>query len=177
VQDVELAKKLFAEAGIDPKTFTLQIWTNERKERVDMATIIQAQLEELGIKAEIKVLEWGAYLNGLQEKTHDLFLLGWVSTVPDPNFAVSGLLESTAGSNYTFYADKKMDELLAKGRSMPDGEERAQVYREMQLYINDQVPMCYLHNDESIAGTQKNVKGFNVKANEIHSFREVYFED
>ena len=175
VQNVELAKKLLAEAGI--KGLKLQIWTNERKERIDMATIIQAQLGEIGITAEIKVLEWGAYLSGLMEKKHDLFLLGWVSTVPDPNFAVAGLLETGAGSNYTFYSNQKLDELLAKGRSVPDGDERAAIYKEMQLHINEQTPMVYLHNDESIAGTQKAVKGFTPRSNEVHSFREVYFEE
>jgi peptide/nickel transport system substrate-binding protein len=177
VQDVEKAKKLLAEAGV--KNLKLNIWTNERKERVDSATIIQAQLEELGIASEIRVLEWGAYLNGLMEKTHDLFILGWVSTVPDPNFAVSGLLETSAigASNYTFFSDPKLDELLAKGRGVPDGDERAAIYKEMQLYINEQVPMIYLHNDESIAGAQKYVKGFAPRSNEIHSFREAYFEE
>ncbi|MDR3265211.1 MAG: ABC transporter substrate-binding protein [Synergistaceae bacterium] len=175
-QDVEKAKKMLADAGV--KDLKIEIWTNERKERVDSATIIQAQLEEIGIKSEIKVLEWGAYLNGLMEKSHDLFILGWVSTVPDPNFAISGLLETSAigASNYTFYSDPKLDELLDKGRGFPDGDERAAVYREMQLYINERVPMIYLHNDESIAGTQKTVKGFTPRSNEIHSFREAYFE-
>jgi peptide/nickel transport system substrate-binding protein len=37
--------------------------------------------------------------------------------------------------------------------------------------------MIYLHNDESIAGTQKSVKGFTPRSNEIHSFREAYFEE
>ena len=173
-QNVELAKKLLAEAGV--KDLKLEIWSNERKERVDMATIIQAQLEEIGISSEIKVLEWGAYLNGLLEKKHDLFLLGWVSTVPDPNFAVSGLLETGAGSNYTFYSNEKLDELLQKGRGVPDGDERAAVYKEMQLFINEQTPMVYLHNDESIAGAQKFIKGFKPRSNEIHSFRDAYFE-
>lgn len=174
-QNVELAKKLLKEAGV--KDLKVQIWTNERKERIDMATIIQSQLEEIGIKAEIKVLEWGAYLNGLMEKKHDLFLLGWVSTVPDPNFAVSGLLETNSGSNYTFFSDKKLDELLANGRGVPDGDKRAAIYKEMQLHINEQTPMVYLHNDETIAGTQKYVKGFVPRSNEVHSFREVYFEE
>lgn len=173
-QDTELAKKLLAEGGV--KDLKLEIWTNERKERQDMATIIQAQLDELGIKSEIKVLEWGAYLNGLMEKRHDLFLLGWVSTVPDPNFAVSGLLETESGSNYTFYSSETLDKMLAEGRSIPDGDERSAIYKEMQLYINDQMPMVYLHNDESIVGGQKFIKGFNARANEIHSFRKVYFE-
>ncbi|MDR1978581.1 MAG: ABC transporter substrate-binding protein [Synergistaceae bacterium] len=175
VQDVDLAKKLLSEAGI--KGLKLEIWTNERKERVDMATIIQAQLQEIGISSEIKVLEWGAYLNGLKAKTHDLFISGWVSSIPDPNFSVVGLLETGAGSNFTFFSDPKLDELLKKGRGVPDGDERAEIYREMQLYINDQFPMVYLHNDESIVGTQKYVKGFKPRPGENHSFRDIYFEE
>lgn len=173
-RDVALAKKLLAEAGV--KGLKINIWTNERKERVDMATIIQAQLMEIGITSEIRVLEWGAYLNGLQEKRHDLFLLGWVTGIPDPNYAVAGLLESTSGSNYTFMNDKKMDDFLARGRATPDGEKRGGIYKEMQRYINDFLPMIYLHKDESIACTQKNVKGFIVRSSEEHSFRGAYFE-
>jgi peptide/nickel transport system substrate-binding protein len=174
VQNQKEAEKLLKEAGV--KGLKLQLWTNERKERVDSATIIQAQLQEVGIESEIKVLEWGAYLSGLQEKTHDMFILGWVSTVPDPNFAIAGLLESTSGSNYTFTKDAKIDEMLAEGRGVPDGDARAKIYKDLQLYINELRPMIYLHNDESIAGTRKNVKGFEPRSNEIHSFREVYFE-
>lgn len=174
-QDVEAAKKLLEEAGM--KDLRMEIWTNERKERVDSATIIQAQLQEIGITSEIKVLEWGAYLSGLQEKKHDMFLLGWVSTVPDPNFAVSGLLESTSGTNFTFTSDAKLDEYLAKGRGTPDGEERAKIYKDLQLYINELHPMVYIHNDESIAGAQKNVKGFEIRSNEVHSFRQASIEE
>ncbi|MBQ3455653.1 MAG: peptide ABC transporter substrate-binding protein, partial [Synergistaceae bacterium] len=65
----------------------------------------------------------------------------------------------------------------AKGRSLPDGPERAKVYKDMQLYINEQLPMIYLHNDEAIAGVRKIVKGFEVDPFEVHSFRNVYFEE
>ncbi|MDR1378453.1 MAG: ABC transporter substrate-binding protein [Synergistaceae bacterium] len=175
VQNVELAKQLLEEAGV--KDLKLEIWTNERKERVDSSTIVQAQLEEIGIQAEIKVLEWGAYLDGLMEKKHDVFFLGWVTSIPHPNGPISGLLESNSGSNYTFTNDPKIDELLVKGRGTPYGEECEKIYTELQEYINELTPMIYFHNDESIAGTQKNVKGFIPRATEIHSFREVYFEE
>ncbi|NLL37167.1 MAG: peptide ABC transporter substrate-binding protein, partial [Fretibacterium sp.] len=177
VQDVEQAKKLFAEAGVKTEGMKVQLWTNERKERVDMATIMQAQLAELGITAEIKVLEWGAYLQGLKEKTHDMFLLGWGLSVPDPDYAVAGLLETGAGTNYTFFSDAKLDELILKGRSTPDGDERAQTYKDMQLHINEMRPMIYLHNDESLVGVQKRVKGFTSSPFDVHSFRKVYFEE
>ena len=177
VRDVEAAKKLFADAGVDPSTIKMVIRSNERKERIDMATIIQAQLAEVGIQSEIMQQEWGAYLNDLQKKTHDVFLLGWGLSVPDPDYAVAGLLESNAGTNYTGYNDPKLDEMLAKGRSLPDGEERAKVYRVMQVYINENCPMIYLNNDEAIAGVRKVVKGFEVDPFEVHSFRNVYFEE
>jgi peptide/nickel transport system substrate-binding protein len=174
-QNVELAKKMLEEAGV--KNAKLEIWTNERKERVDMATIIQAQLQEAGIETEIKVLEWGAFLSGLLEKNHDLFILGWSTSIPDPDYALSGMLESNAANNYTFTFDKKLDELFVKGRSVPDGPDRAAVYKELQLYINETAPMLYLHSDESIGAMQKNVKGFAMDASDNHSFRNAYFED
>ena len=176
-RDVEKAKKLFAEAGVDPATISFVIRSNERKERVDMAQIIQSQLAELGIKTEIVQQEWGAYLQALQEKTHDVFLLGWGLSVPDPDYAVAGLLESNAGTNYTTFNDEKLDAMLQKGRSLPDGDERAQVYKDMQLYINEQLPMIYLHNEVGTAGVRKIVKGFTVDPFEVHSFRNVYFEE
>ena len=177
VRDVEKAKKLFAEAGVDPASISFVIRSNERKERVDMAQIIQAQLAELGIKTEIVQQEWGAYLQALQQKTHDVFLLGWGLSVPDPDYAVAGLLESNAGTNYTTFNDEKLDAMLQKGRSLPDGDERAQVYKDMQLYINEQLPMIYLHNEVGTAGVRKVVKGFTVDPFEVHSFRNVYFEE
>ena len=177
VRDVEQAKKLFAEAGVDPSKIKLIIRSNERKERIDMATIIQAQLSEVGIQSEIMQQEWGAYLNDLQKKTHDVFLLGWGLSVPDPDYAVAGLLESNAGTNYTAYSSARLDEMLSQGRGLPDGEERAKVYRDMQLFINEECPMIYLHNDEAIAGVRKIVKGFEVDPFEVHSFRKVYFEE
>ena len=174
-QDIELAKKLLKEAGMAEGT-TVQLWTNERKERMDMAQIIKAQLAEVGLNAEIKVLEWGAYLSGLQEKQHNLFILGWNSSIPDPNFCMTNLLESGAGANYTFFSDAEFDATMDKGRKTPDGPERAAVYKKAQEIINDQVPMVFLHCDDVCVGAQKYVKGFAIGSNENFSFRDIYFE-
>jgi peptide/nickel transport system substrate-binding protein len=174
-QDVELAKKLLEEAGV--KDLVLEIWTNERKERVDMAQIIQAQFADVGITAKIQVLEWGAFLNGLRENTHDLFILGKASVVSDPDYSVSNVLESNGSTNYAGFKDPELDAFLAGGRHVPDGPEREAVYKKMQLYINEQVPMIYLHNDESIVGAQRYIKGFVPSATEVHSFHTIDFEE
>ena len=122
-------------------------------------------------------MEWGSYLGILQQRTHDVFLLGWGLSVPDPNYAVAGLLATGAGTNYTGFSNKELDELLAKGRSLQDGDERKQVYKDMQLFINEQCPMVYLHNDEAVVGVRKAVKGFKINPFEVHRFAPAYFED
>ena len=176
-QDKELAKKLMEEVGIKAGT-KFQIWTNERKERVDMATIIQNQLEEYGITSEIKILEWGAYLDGLKKKEHDLFILGWNSSVPDPDYALGGVfLSNMIGTqNFAYFDNKEVDEMLYQGRQMVDGPEREALYVKVQRKLNDEYPWIYLHNDEWIIGAQKDVKDFGLNPLGYHSLRRVRFD-
>lgn len=177
-QDVDAALAMLKEAGVK-EGLKAQIWTNERKERIDMATIIQSQLAEVGIDAEIKVLEWGAYLDGLKKKEHDMFLLGWSTTIPDPDYALTGVLASNmrGATNYSYYSDKDTDDLLALGRQLKNGPEREETYKKVQKRIDSLAPWVYLHNDEQIAGAQKFVKGFTVSPKGYHSVRDVYFEE
>ncbi|MDR1978841.1 MAG: ABC transporter substrate-binding protein [Synergistaceae bacterium] len=174
VQDAALAQSLLDEAGV--KNLKLEIWTDGCKKRVDIAAVIRLQLQKIGIAADVKVLEGNLYLNQLKENTHDLFIMGWPSPILDPNFSASSLLETGAEHNHTLFSDAKLDELLRKGRGTPDGDERAAIYKEMQLYLNEQLPMIYLYAGESIVGAQNYVKGFKPSFSENHSFLEVYFD-
>jgi peptide/nickel transport system substrate-binding protein len=174
VQDLTLAKDLLAEAGVE--NLKLEIWTNGYKKRVDIASIIRTQLQKIGILADVKVFAGNVYLSQLKKNTHDLFIMGWRSSLPEPNFSALKLLETGAEHNYTFFNDAELDDLLEKGRSTPDGERRAVIYKKIQLYINEQLPMIYLYAKGSVVGTQKYVKGFRPSLGETHSFRKVYFD-
>ena len=170
----EITAKLLAEAGVK-LPLKVQLWTNEYKPRRDLAQIIQSQLADVGIEVEIKVLEWGAYLDGLKQKAQDMFILGWVASVPDAEFALNGVLKSTGGSNYTFFSDPTFDAMLDKGAMMPDGAEREKVYMDAQVRIDEMCPWVYLYNEETLHGTQKNIKGFDPSARGFHVLTNVTF--
>lgn len=170
VQDIHLAKSLLAEAGAN--NFKLEIWTNEYKKRVEIAAMIQTQLQKIGLSAEVKVLAEDVYSSQLKKNTHDLFIMGWRTSFPDPNFFVVGLL----GTGYTFFNDAALNDLLEKGRNVPDGEQRAAIYKKIQLYVNEQLPMIFLYTKGSVIGVQKYVKGFKPYFGENYSFREIYFD-
>src|SRR5699024_5700384 len=74
--DVDKARELLAEAGYEDG-FSTTIWTNDSRERIDVATNVQAQLEEIGVEVDVEVLEWGAYLDLVDNGEQDMYVLGW----------------------------------------------------------------------------------------------------
>lgn len=174
--DPKAAKALLAKAGVK-LPLNVEIWTNERKERIDMATIMQAELAEIGINVKIKVLEWGAYLEGLKAKKHDMFILGWTNGLGDPDFSLSGVFGSTSPSNYGGFSDKKFDEMMEKARQLPNGPERQKLYHDLQVRVTDLQAWVYLHNDEQILGAQKNIRNLVVSPRGYHNLTGVTFSD
>lgn len=176
--NVQKSKDLLKEAGFE-KGFKTTIWTNEKKERVDMATIMQSQLKEVGIDVEIKVLEWGAYLDGLSKGEQDMFLIGWTCQTPDPDLAVYAPLHSSkvgSGGNYSFFNNTKTDELIMKGRVMKNSPEREAVYKELQKEVKSQSPWVFLSNGEQVIGATQDVKGFVASPFGYHVLYNVSFE-
>lgn len=176
--NVQKAKELLKEAGY-PNGFKTTIWTNDKKERTDMATVIQSELKEVGITVDIKVMEWGAYLTELAKGTQDMFILGWVCQTPDPDMAVYSPFYSGnagAGGNMSFLKDSKLDDLILKGRTMKDSDERKEVYYDIQKEIKDQAPWVFLNNGEQIAGASKSVKGFKPSPAGYHILYNVSFQ-
>ncbi|HOX30844.1 MAG TPA: ABC transporter substrate-binding protein [Spirochaetales bacterium] len=176
--NVAKAKALLAEAGF-PSGFKTTIWTNEKKERVDMATIMQSQLKEVGIEVEIKVMEWGAYLTGMNAGEHNMYIVGWTCQSPDPDLAVYAPFHSSkkgAGGNYAFFSNPKVDELIMKARTMKDGPERKKAYFDLQKLIIAEAPWVFLMNGEQVVGARKGVRGFKPSVFGFHYKANTYFE-
>jgi peptide/nickel transport system substrate-binding protein len=71
--DPEKAKALLKEAGYGDG-LNLMLYTANRPIYMNMAEVVQAQLEEVGITAKLNVMEWGAYLASTRKHEHQLFL-------------------------------------------------------------------------------------------------------
>ena len=133
---------------------------------------------EIGIHVEIKVLEWGSYLENLKRGTHDMFLLGWPAAAPDPDFALTGVFHSSmaGATNFAFFKDAEVDRMLDDGRGMEDGPDREAVYEAVQQRIDALCPWVYLHNDEQIVGTRRELHGLVLSSRGYHLLTPVTFE-
>ncbi|MDO5718517.1 MAG: glutathione ABC transporter substrate-binding protein [Tissierellia bacterium] len=162
--DVEKAKSLLKEAGF-ADGFTTTIWTNDNDTRVKIAELVQAQLAEVGVQAEIEIVEWGAYLDRTAAGEHDMFILGWVTVTGDADYGLYALFHSTqkgAAGNRTFFENSEVDKLLDAGRKESDPDKRLEVYKEAQEIIVDEAPELFLYFQNQNAGVQKSISGFEL---------------
>lgn len=171
-QDTARARQLLEEAGA--KDLKLSLWTADRKERIDAATILQGQLAEVGIKVDIQVLEWGAFLDGLAGGKPDLFILG--SGFADPGLTIKAMYHSESNSNYTHTRDAAIDEMAARSLIIPDGPEREKLFIDIQKRLTELHPAVFLNDEEYLVGAAKKVEGFMPGPRGYHSLVGTYFK-
>lgn len=176
--NAEEAKKLFEEAGVAPGT-TFKIYTNDNQQRQDMATILQAKLQEIGYDATITTLEWGAYVEALSHKEHDIFFMSWSPSVVDPHYALYGPFHSKnkgVGPNYMFYGNPTLDELLDRGIAMENGPARQGVYKDAQELLGKELPWIPVAYGEQVFAAQKYVKNLTPSASSSQTLYKITFE-
>ncbi len=135
-RDVEGAKALLAEAGL-ADGFKTTISCLNSTEDSTAAQVIQAQLAEVGIQAEVLSYEEGVYWNlGLESAGEDwknlqLVYQDWTSAA-DPRRATMWFVTSQVGEwNWQRWSNARYDELDAAAAVETDTEKRAAMYREM----------------------------------------------
>jgi peptide/nickel transport system substrate-binding protein len=173
--NIEKAKALLAEAGF-PKGFETTLHPAVGRYYMDasVCTAVAADLLKVGIKADIKMMEWGTYLPSiLREKDqveHKIYMLGWGCVTGDADYGLYTLFHSgewpKKGMNASFYKNEKLDQVLDGARSTANPEERKKLYKEALTIINEEAPWLFLHSEVQMVGVRANVKGIIVHPTE-----------
>ena len=167
--NVDQAKKLLSEAGF-PDGFKTTIWTRPTGSVLNpnpkaSAELLQADLAKIGVKADIKVIEWGQLIKDAKQGQHDLLFMGWAGDNGDPDNYLTPLFscnEVKSGINFSRYCDPQLDKLIADARATPDQAKRAKDYEAAQKIIHDQALWIPLGYPTAAAITRANVSGYRV---------------
>lgn len=188
--DPEVAKKILKEAGWEPnsagvlekdgKKFEFVLKTTSANEvRQQIAEVVQQQLNEIGIKVSIEVLEWSAYVEQTSPPlwNFDAIVAGWsIGSDPDPTwFWHSSEIEN--GLNYNGYSNKKVDELLSENTKISDLDERKRIIAEADAIVAEDQPNTFLYYVAGSLANAPNLKGpkYNA-ANTYYKIHEWYIE-
>ena len=158
-RDVERARELLTEAGYgDGFDFDLYVTSTYDFLRTP-AEIIQANLAEIGVTANIVAEDWSIYLPTVQEGDFDATILG-ESGQSDPDDFLFDVFHTGGGGNFGEYTSPELDALLEEGRRASSQEERRRIYEEAQALILDEAPHIFLFHSAQYEALQSYVRGF-----------------
>lgn len=135
------------------KKFEFTILTNMgNTTRIKTATIIQYRLSKVGIKVNIRQLEWSAFINWfIDKKRFEAVILGWsIGLDPDQYDIWHSTKIKEKELNFVSFKNPEVDELLEKGRRTFDIEKRKQAYSRIQEILADELPYVFLYVPDSL---------------------------
>lgn len=160
----ERAKALLKEAGWfdrnsdgilekDGKPFEFTILTNMgNPSRVKTATIIQWRLGKIGIKVNIRELEWATFINEFIDKRRfEAVVLGWSITLdPDQYDIWHSTKTKEKELNFVSFSNQEVDDLLERGRRTFDIQERKKAYFRIQEILAEELPYIFLYVPDAL---------------------------
>ncbi len=162
--DPDRSKQLLKEAGVRDLEFTLLV-NHGNTDREKAATILQQQFKKVGVKMNIRVLEWSALLKVINArkdpKDFDAVLIGWSTGVDPDSYSVWHSSQYPAGLNIIGYDNPKVDRLLDEGRSVISRRARRAIYAEMYREITNDAPYIFLWYPNVLSGVRDRVGGLS----------------
>lgn len=137
---------------------------------------IQAQLAEVGIRAQIRTPEASAYLTTLADRKAPLFLGGKGSPTGDMDLTQTLSNGSGQRMNHFDLRNEEVDRLIAAQRVATDPQERRRVLHDLQHAVYREVPHITLYYEDQIFATSSKVHDVDVYVNEFVSFHRAWKE-
>lgn len=162
--DINTAKELLEKSGVDVNT-EIKLVTNDRKERIDIAEVVESQLKGIGLNVKIHVLELGSFSDAIANGEHDMFISGWGNATGDGDYNQYNLFHSESfGSpgNYFFYSNPEVDKIIETARGESDDDKRIKLYEEAQILEMEDAVYIPLRNGEHTALFGDGVKNFTI---------------
>lgn len=164
--DVEKAKALLAESGIENPTIKLSV--RNAADRMDMAQSIQNTFGQVGIKVDLDIGDGAEQLKQYRARQHDATLQSWGPDYPDPHTNASAFSmnadnsdgASTGGLAWRNAYDPGPLHAQTEAAVMErDGEARAKMYGDIQTSFRETAPIMVMFQIGYQTGMRNNVEG------------------
>lgn len=157
-RDVEKARELLAQAGVQNLEFTVKVPSNYPL-HVNTAQVIAEELKEIGVKMNIETIEWTTWLSDVYSKrAYEATIVG-LSGKLDP-YSILRRYTSDYKSNFFNFEDSRYDELIADAKSSSDDDKVVADYKEAQEILRDKQAAIYIMDPKLITSLDKRISGF-----------------
>lgn len=143
----EGAKALLEEAGWDFNREITFVSYNTNPAREAATLIIQQNLEAIGVKVKIQMVDWPTLIVMAREGESDLSILGGAGSLDPDDSRV--LMQPNGAQNFCNFSDPRYYELAQAGRNAITTEEKMEIYKEYQQLLHDEPTYIWLYHDNA----------------------------
>ena len=171
----EKAKELLKKANFDFSQ-TVKMRTPSGRYLFDkqVSEAIQAYLQAIGVKAELRTYDWPTYIAGLlkpiEETELEVFLLGWGPMVLDADVTLYGQFHTSVnppkGLGAAHYSNPEYDKAIEATRLEQDPKKRLALFKKASQILWGDCPWIWLHTEKFVIAYSSKIKGLVVTSTE-----------
>ncbi len=173
--DPEKAKSLLAEAGY-PQGFEMDITVpSNYLPHMDTADVVAEQLKAVGIKVNIKLVDWETWVNDTYlGREYQSTIVG----VDAANLTARAMLErftSTAGNNFVNFNSEEYDKTFAQAIASTNEAEQTELYKKLLTILTEEAANLYIQDLCDIVAMGNGVGGYEFYPIYVMDMSKVYF--
>jgi peptide/nickel transport system substrate-binding protein len=155
------ARRLLAEAGY-PNGFKTQLTVTPGfgRDLIDDAQLVQQYLKDVGVEAEMKIQEYGAYVATTAQGKFEGLVRGPYGIAWEPDSPLYRSHASDSSWNTGHVNDATITAMLKEQRRTKDLEARKKIIHDIQRYAAEQQYYVYLHSSMFTGSWQPYVKNY-----------------
>jgi len=161
------ARALLAAAGYHgTNALRLSYKTSSDPFRLRLATVIQAQLADIGIDLDVRSYDWGTFFGDIKAGRFQLYGLTWVGIrTPDIfRYVFHSASMPPHGANRGRYRSAAADRLIEQARSEGNPRRQAALYRALQHLLHAELPYVPLWYEDQIFAARDDIDGYRLAA-------------
>ncbi len=173
--DPERARELFEEAGGTDTLDEISLLSSGRGANVGPTVEAVAAMWEtnLGVSVDLPQLQFGQFLQDLDEGNFQAFSLGWIADYVDPQNFLDIKFHSQSANNETLYSNSEVDALLEEARTEENQAKRLELYQQAEQIIVQDAPWIPLFHGKNNALTKPHVQDYFIAPFVIPNLRYV----
>lgn len=164
MQDMDKAREYLEACQYDPAEMNIEVsWIAEVPLEERFALLFQSNLNELGIKSEIRKMPWALFTEAVvkPENTPHVSQLFLTAATGDPDTLLYGMYHSSSTGTFQspeYLNDALVDQLLEEGREAETDEGREAAYSKLNARLLELAPTIYVYDDLAVFAASNRVK-------------------
>ena len=155
-RDVEAAKALLAEAGVETPV-KVQVQVPNTPVTMQLMQVVQSMVAEAGFEVELVAKEFATLIADADAGDFQISQQGWSGRI-DPDGNIHGFVTTGAGFNDGNYTNPEVDRLLNEARTVSDPAVRADLYKQATAILAVDRPLVYLYHLGWLYGVDESVQ-------------------